>query len=409
MRHYIVLLHRYVGLVIASFLVVTGLTGALLVWYSELDGYLNRDIMFTNPPHASAEPLSPFSLRKTVELRFPEAQVNWMALQLKSPSSAARFDLEPAAALESGKVVDEVFVDPYQGEILGGREWGNIGQGMTNFMPFIYRVHDSLAIGGIGGWLLGSVAILWLIDCFVGVYLTLPRQRKKPLSVRSWFLRWWPAWKIRLRGNLYQLNFDMHTAASLWLWLFLGIFALSSVALTLYSSVYKPVISSVVAFQGSPLKNQPKFAEPLYSPPISWENAFKNAQIHMEKLAQEKGFEIFRLERMTYNPKRGVYKLMATTSRDVNERFGQSWIFISAQDGQLKGAFLPTEEAAGDTFTTWITSLHIAAIWGLPYRIFVSFLGVFVVLLSATGALLWLRKRKARKKAELVKKGRRAL
>ena len=31
-----------------------------------------------------------------------------------------------------------------------------------------------LALGGLGGWLLGVVALAWTIDCFVGFYLTLP-------------------------------------------------------------------------------------------------------------------------------------------------------------------------------------------------------------------------------------------
>jgi hypothetical protein len=38
----------------------------------------------------------------------------------------------------------------------------------------------------------------------------------------------------------------------------------------------------------------------------------------------------------------------------------------------------------------------MAMIWGLPWRIFVSVMGFVVVVLSVTGVMIWLRKRRAR-------------
>jgi hypothetical protein len=40
-----------------------------------------------------------------------------------------------------------------------------------------------------------------------------------------------------------------------------------------------------------------------------------------------------------------------------------------------------------------------AYVWGWPYRIVVSAIGLMVTLLAATGALIWLKKRKARELA----------
>lgn len=45
-------------------------------------------------------------------------------------------------------------------------------------MPFVYRLHYSLALDTIGTYAFGIIALLWTLDCFIGAYLTLPRGRQ---------------------------------------------------------------------------------------------------------------------------------------------------------------------------------------------------------------------------------------
>lgn len=398
-RGKLVRVHRYVGLAMSVFLIIAGLTGSLLVWYEEIDSYINQDIMQVEPPLTVSQRLTVFALREKVKNEFPNAEVNWVLLQQPPPNTAVRFYLEWHGGNQggSGFQVDEVFVNPYSGKVIGGREWGNLSQGMTNVMPFIYKLHDALAIGDIGRWLLGITAILWTMDCFVGAYLTLPRSAKKK-RVHFSFKRWRYAWRIRWKGSAKQLNFDLHAAASLWLWGLLLIFSVSGIAMTLYSEVYKPVFENVMDFNIDPAVKFALIQTPSKEPPIGWERGLNTARIHLEKMAADIGFKIIRLERLSYSPEKGFMKLMATTSLDVNQRFGQSWLYIDAYNGDFKGAYFPSGVAAGNTFTTWITTLHIAAIWGLPYRILVSFTGLFVVLLCITGCILWWRKHHAKKR-----------
>jgi len=58
--------------------------------------------------------------------------------------------------------------------------------------------------------------------------------------------------------------------------------------------------------------------------------------------------------------------------------------------------WLPTGAASGDTIRTWITSIHLAALWGIPMKLFVCATGVVVAMLSVTGIVIWLRKTRAR-------------
>jgi len=399
LRKQLVILHRYVGLVMAGFLVIAGLTGALLVWYHELDARFNPQLLRVNPPSHNSQPLSPFALRDKVEAAFPSASVNWMLLQRPSANSSARFFIAPKD--DTGTLsMDEVFVDPYSGDVLGGRRWGDISQGITNVMPFIYRLHYSLALGTIGTWVFGVISLLWMVDCFVGAYLTFPsRRRTASKSSQNIWKRWWPAWKVRWRSRSHKRDFDLHRAGGLWPWALLFVFAWSSVAMNLYAEVYRPATGLFMNFQDNPLADVPAQTSPHPHPQIGWQAGFGAAQQHLEKLAADQNFEILALDRFAYYPEKNALKLMVSTDRDVNQRFGESWLYIDATSGHLLGFYLPTGEAAGDTLTTWLTTLHIAGLGGLPYRILVTVMGLAVVSLSLTGIIIWWRKRAARRHA----------
>lgn len=84
---------------------------------------------------------------------------------------------------------------------------------------------------------------------------------------------------------------------------------------------------------------------------------------------------------------------MARTSSDVNERFGETWVYVDATDGALLGYYLPTGEASGNTVTTWLTTLHIAAVGGMGYRVIATVLSLAVIGLSVTGVVVWWGKR----------------
>jgi len=72
-RQHWVWLHRWLGLVLAGFLALAGLTGALLVWNQELDAALNPRLFRAEPPTPDAQPLDPLRLREIVQARHPQA------------------------------------------------------------------------------------------------------------------------------------------------------------------------------------------------------------------------------------------------------------------------------------------------------------------------------------------------
>jgi uncharacterized iron-regulated membrane protein len=56
----------------------------------------------------------------------------------------------------------------------------------------------------------------------------------------------------------------------------------------------------------------------------------------------------------------------------------------------------PTGEHTGNTVESWLHALHMARVFGRPYQVLVSLLGMATAVLSWTGVYIWNVKRKAR-------------
>lgn len=398
MRAYLVWLHRCIGLVMAAFLLIAGLTGALLAWFPELDSTINARLMVVTPPPGAAR-IDPLLLRDKVQQAYPDAQANYVALRPAGGKAQVFYLSAWPGGVEPANT--EVYADPYSGAILGARKWGDLSQGVVNLMPFIYRLHYTLALGTIGTWVFGVVAVLWTIDCFIGAWLTFP-QRRRTLAIadprgKNWLARWWPAWKVRWNGGPHKRNVDLHRAGGLWPWALLFVLAWSGVALNLNQEVYRPVMSRLFTMTPEIAALLPLQAAPLGAPPMGWSEALAAARKQVAAVAKREGLVVINEDRISFDPKRGVVRLVVRTDRDINERYGQSSVYIDAATGRLLATRLPTGQAAGDTITSWITTLHMASIWGMPFRILMTIVGLTVAVLSVTGVMIWWKKRCARR------------
>ena len=248
--------------------------------------------------------LEPATLAELAQQRVPNSRVNAVLMEANQKATLVITGSRPGGKEQSNKLdFDQMIVDPYSGEELGRRQFGAISQGMINFMPFIYKLHYNLALDSAGMRVLGICALIWIIDCFTGFYLTWPQQCKTRISSidtsreavnRNWWQRWQPAWKVRLNSGGYKLN--------------------------------------------------------------------------------------------SRQAKRGVTR-----------------IFFDANSGELKLLLLPSGQYAENTVTNWLYALHMANVFGLPYRIFVCIAGFVIALLSVTGVIIWMKKRRVRQPALLMK------
>jgi len=384
-RAFWVVTHRLVGLVLAGFLVIAGLTGSLLVWNEELDAALNPRLFRITPPVPNTPMLDVLALRDMTAARRAES-IRSFWLRPLTPGQTVIFQPDTVP-------VEQVFVDPYTGTILGRRVWGDISEGIGNLMPFLYRLHYALLLGETGQMIFGIIALLWTLDCFIGAYLTFPPSGPSAPAGTFW-PQWAKSWRLRWWGGFYRFNVDVHRAGGLWVWAMLFVLAWSSVAFNL-RDVYEPTMRAFFAHQEG--IDRPALSTPRYAPALDWTQARAVARHLMAEEARRRGFTIVAEDWFLHDPRRNLYVYDVRTSLDISERQGRTRVVFDADSGALLHVHLPSGAAAGDTIYSWIATLHQAHVWGLPFRIFMTLMGLVVAVLSITGIVIWWKKRTARR------------
>lgn len=398
MRPFLIYLHRYVGLLLAPFLVIVGLTGSALAFYHELDRWLNPSMLTVPIPQTldQASLFDPFALHERTESQEPRAQIDWFDLTFE-PGQAYRLFLLPRIDPTTGKSFEipynELYFNPYNGEQTGARTWGEISLAKENIMSFLYRLHYTLAfpkhIAMYGITILGVVALLWFIDSFVGLYLTIPSTKNQPFQFYYFWQRWKPAWKIKPS----RFNYDLHRANGLWVWPILLILAWSATAFNL-PEAYQPIMSSALGMRDP--NALPKLDKPIETPGLDWRAAHRYGQHYIHQDAAQYGFTIEREQSLFLDRQHGAYHYRVKTDQDFGKH-GATVAVLDANTGALISLTLPDTDSTGDIVHRWITWLHTARVFGLPMQIAICITGLIVVTLSITGIIIWLKKRKVQK------------
>jgi uncharacterized iron-regulated membrane protein len=391
-----VLAHRWAGLTLALFLAVAGLTGSLLPWIEEIEAATAPALHRVAQPFPGARPMDAQALRAQTLARHPGARIDFLPLTHEADASVRLYAVwqDPAAQPDW----DDVFLNPYTGAELGHRRWGEIGQGVKNLMPFVYRLHYSLALGQWGLLAFGLAALIWVVDCVNGFFLTFPvgLARRAP-GQPSWWQRWRPSWAVRWRSSPYKLTFDLHRAGGLWLWPLLLVFAWSSVSFNL-PQVYRPVMALFGGSDTEARVMEQMLPQPRYAPALDFPAAeavgrkLARAELVRRGLTERTGGERW----LWYVPASGLYVYGLTSSADIGAHGGGTRIAFDGNTGALREVDLPSGGGGANTFTNWIVGLHTAHVFGLWWRMAVTALGLGVTMLSVTGVLIWLRKRSAR-------------
>ncbi len=395
-RQFWVVIHRWAGLIMAGFLIVVSLSGSLLAFYPELERWINPQF-YTQ--QATGDMLDIATLAERAEQQVPEIRVERVFLEANQGAALVR--VSPRVSGNS-LGFNELFMDLYTGNILDRRQFGAISDGWVNFMSFVYQLHYELALGKFGIWVLGICALIWTIDCFVGFYLTLPQRRRQSHQDSSgentWWQRWKPAWKIRWQSSNYKLNFDLHRASGLWLWPVLLIFAWSSVYMNLWDTVYTWTTRAVFEYK-APWTELPVVDNVAKEPRLNWRQAETIGRHWMAEQAKLHQFEVTQPVDLRLDRERNVYRYTVRSSRDIQDKRGTTRVFFDADTGAFKLLLLPSGQYDGNTVTSWLYALHMANVFGLPYRIFVCALGLIITMLSVTGIIIWMKKRRARLRA----------
>lgn len=346
MRKLLLNLHLYGTLIAGIFVVILGLSGAIIAFEAQLDRLFNPSL-FDIAPRATA-PLPLRTLADNVERRFPGSKVDGFIV-------AQHADASHIAYL-SGTAV---FVNGYTGAILGTR------RGPT-LLTRIHQLHTHLMAGKAGEMIVAVAAIVMLLLVLSGVFL------------------WWKYKKVSIKWNasLFRVMFDVHNATGILSALFLLLLSLTGIAIAFDNPIarwtYKATGTTPIP------RSRPSVAREGAAP-IGPDEALRIA------CAAEPGATPLSID----------YPEDAKDSYNVRLRFpedrtpgGRSWVSVDQYSGKVLVAQNSRTAPLPARAELLNRQIHTGDIFGTPSRIVMSASSLLVILQAFSGVVMWWKRRK---------------
>ena len=384
-RRWISNLHRWSGLFLMVFLLVAGITGAVLSFRWEIDRTLNPHLFSITP---QAKPMAYQALIDIVERRFPDAIVSSVVVPKTSSDSAivyikSRMEAYVAhvhvPGMKSSVDFNQIFVNPYSGEILGQRSTTRFVPTWENLVPDIARLHFSLFLDEYGALLMGVCAVVWFLTIFVGLALAWPAPWR---SLEAWK----PLISLGAEKGTYRLNYRLHRMTAMVISLILLVVAFSSIYLN-WPGMFNPVVNAV-----SPLFKADAIpsAGPIdiETPRTTIEQAISTARDTIPGA---------RVHSVGRNFLKGLYSVRMQLPNDVSPT-GNNTVYVRMSDGQSVFQRKLKEVSAGDVFVAWQWPLHTGGAFGRTGQFLVLLGAIALVVICITGFNVWLRKRRGQRR-----------
>lgn len=370
MKRWLLRLHRWSGLSIAAVVLVVGATGAVTTYQSEIDGWLNRDLLRVEP--LPGQDLSLDVLVTAAAAAWPGMRATSVRLP-QAADEAVEVSVSPTAAQDfSGHYV---YVDGYRGTVLGSRPFDPVPWSRRGIVASMYEVHYSLAASRAGVWLVSSVAGIWLATSIVGVVLAWPSSYSELRRVM----------RVRLRGRSVPFAFDLHRLTGLLAAPVLAVVLATGLALNL-----SPQATALLQ-RFSPLTFEPVLparAAPVATNVIGWQAATDAA-----RGAQPAA----RPYSLYFDDQRHVYVVRMREHATIHRR-GQTRVYVDTIDAQVLTLWTPRDGSIGDRVWAWQNPLHSGHAFGPVGRLLVFLSGLATLVFVLSGVPLWWARRNARRR-----------
>lgn len=355
--------HLYLGLSVGFVFALLGATGALLVFYVEIDTALNPPPAATGPGPARAHE----DVFRALRQAHPARDRAWrleMPLDPGRPVTARYYRTPEKAHVGFAPLI--VRVDPVSLAVDEGRFWGDFA------MTWIYDLHYTLLLDRTGRTVLGITGLVLLLSFGTGLWLWWPTPG-----------RWRSAWRWKRGAGSARRVYDLHTLTGIYAFGVLGVIAVTGVMLEVPAWV-NPWIERL-----SPLRPPPAYQSRFDGPEvrISVDDAVRAGRERFP------GAELRWIE--TPDGPAGAYRINLYQPGEPGRRFPKTNVWVDQYTGRVLGVRDPREDGAGDTLLAWLHPLHSGEAFGLPGRLVVLVSGLAPLMLLATGWLRWRQKRLA--------------
>lgn len=339
-----------VGLALAAYGVVIGLTGSLLVYRDQIKASDYPEFHRTAPVPISTTPDQALAAVR-------EAWPDGRALSVTWPNEESPYWMSYVLLKKGAR---EVFTDPASGRIVGDRD----PSGGVN--GWLLKLHTNLMAGSTGRRVNGYAA--WLL---VGMGLT-------------GIVLWWPRqiWRPRARA------LPLHHATGVIALPFVLVLAITGTYFMWSADYVKAVSAMFERTTEPPARNAP-------GPLLSLDELARRAYAALP------GREIQRVA-VVEQARQAVRVTMREGS--PAEFHLVSTVFLDPVTGEVLLMNPLATRPAGDAVLSWFSALHFGVFGGWPVRVLWFVLGLSFPVLSVTGCILWWRRvvAPARRRASAV-------
>jgi uncharacterized iron-regulated membrane protein len=369
--------HSIVGLIIALLLTVIGLTGATMSFEDEIGAALNAGIMRVEPRNAPL--LTPDALVARLQAAQDFGKVSAVTLS-SDPAAAARIRF---ARSEGGTRPSSVYVDPYDGHLLGAPRG-------EDFFATVRKLHRWLLLPGdskgYGRQITGVVALGLIAMLISGMVLRWPRH------VRS--IKVWLKPNLRMRGRGFQ--WSLHSVVGTWV---LPIYLVMTLTGLWYSfDWYKDgavwLLSRPKETVAAPMSTKApggRAAAATDAAPLTFDKVWS-------VFLKEQGSRY--LTAQLTLPPNGSMMRVRSWPRDSTHDSARDEFRIDAVSGRIASAEIYDDKPLGERALASVLDIHRGAILGWPGKLLFMLAAATMPLFAVTGLLLYLSRRKLRRQAQ---------
>lgn len=352
-KGFVFTIHSVAGLFSGVFILLMSLSGAALVFHDELDS-----LQYPAIAVQKGQPVLPVdSCYRSLQKQYPHAQVSNCSLAQNAgqPYIFTVYD----DSYQKGTRSMQVFMHPQTAVILHTRGGGKDIQ--HNFMSWLSVFHNSFHLAKKGEWVLGFFGIVFLLSLSSGLILF----RKKIVAVLL-FKK-----EVFLKNNLHQL---------------IGVYALlfnMMIAITGFW-MQRYVFKKEFYAAENPYTPVIKPSSPLF---FSIDSVFTKMETNLPGFT---GYVIYFAQ--SRKGKTAVYGSRASNAFIHSKKFADV-VFLDSSGTVTKTA-LVNEINPADRYDIINSQIHFGKYGGWPVKVLYSVFGLTSGLLSITGFMLWVRRKR---------------
>ena len=342
-------LHLYLGLVVGRFLAAIALTCSLLVFGLEIERFFNPQLLQVIP---QAERIPLENVLQIVEKAYPQNQA--LSILLRPEAK----EVCQVSMLSKNEEVVSVYVNPYSGEIKGGRLW------KETFTGCIFTLDAELAGVKFGHLVVGICGLVMLGITFMGLVLW------------TGWRNWARGFSINLKAHWQRNVFDLHNVYGIVSVAFLMLISATGTAIIFYA----PVESTLYWLTNE--KPQPAL---ISHPHSSSSRQNLDEILHQVNTVWLEAKTTFISLPLTPE---AIFKVRKKFPKEPHPN-GISTIYLDQYSGEILQADTVNSASIANRILNSLYPLHIGSYGGIYLRLAHALAGLAAIILFMTGVLMW--------------------